>query len=240
MAAARFVMSACKPDRTCFYLIFNRKLKVIIIDQHRFDSHKCAMKPIKTPGQCWDVYDLSRTPLGEIKWFIVALCLFSFLLSSFWWRSYQPELQLISFFLCPLILLSLPRLVRNVVYAYKVAPIFRFNEQGLWARDWSYLGWITWRNILSVEITSDRAFTKCSVAVQLADAELNRLSFVDRVCRMLVNELVRVVQSDDDNQKTLMIAGDATFDCSEADFKLAINQVLANASVPCKWTQTFA
>ena len=106
-------------------------------------------------------------------------------------------------------------------------------------RDWSYLGWITWKNILSVEVASDHALLRHSVVVQLTDEELSRLSIIDRVKRMLVSGLVRVIQSNDDGQKTLLIASDAELKCSQADFKTAINRVLSNADVPCTWKQRF-
>jgi hypothetical protein len=208
-------------------------------DPIQFDSRDCAMKPIEIPATRWDYYDPRTTPLSEFKLLAGALCLFSLFFSSFWWSHFYSKLQLISCFLCPAILLTLPRLTRNAFFAYQGAPIISFNEQGFWARRWSYFGWINWRNVTSVKITSDNTGLRHRIEIQLTDEEFAHLSFSDRACVMLVKGLERFLQSSDDMQNTLIITGSSELTCSGADFKTTINRVLSNAHVPCTWKQTF-
>jgi hypothetical protein len=198
------------------------------------------MKLIEMLERRWDFYDPNKTALGELKWLAGAVCLFFLLCTSFWWAPLHLQVQVISCFLCPVILLSLPRLTRSAFFAYQGAPLFCFNEQGLWARDWSYFGWIDWRDVTLVKITSDHSGLRHSVEVQLTDEELAHLTFSDRVCRVLVDGLGRFLQGRQDGQNTLQIACRSELRCLDTDFKTTINHVLSNANVPCTWKQTFS
>lgn len=197
-----------------------------------------AMKPIHIPEKRWDFYDPSGTRLGEFKLLGGALCLVSVLIYvSFWGTYFHLKLLLICCFLCPAILLTLPRLVRSVFFAYQGAPIISFNEQGLFARRWSYFGWINWRDVTSVKITSDYAGLRHRVEIQLTDGEIAHLTFSDRVSLMLINGLERLFQSGVENQNTLIVTSDCELTCSGADFLTTINRVLSDAHVPCTWKQ---
>ncbi|MGO9357997.1 MAG: hypothetical protein ACLP1D_10015 [Xanthobacteraceae bacterium] len=197
------------------------------------------MKPIEIPDTRWDFYDPSSTPLGEFKLLGGALCLFAFLFTSFWWSDIYPKIQLIGCFLCPLILLSLPRVTRGAFLAYQGAPIICFNEQGFWARRWYDLGWVNWRDVKSVTITSDYTGLRHSIEVHLADKEFASLAPIDRVCVMLAKGLARLLQCNDDRQNTLQITSESELKCSGGDFTTTIDHVLSSAHVPCTWKQTF-
>jgi hypothetical protein len=197
------------------------------------------MKPTEIPDTRWDFYDPSSTPLGEFKLIGSMLCLFSLLFTSFWWAHPYSKIQVISCFLCPLFLLALPRLARDAFLVYQGAPIICFNEQGFWARRWSYFGWINWRDVTSIKITSDYTGLRHSIEVHLTEEEFAHLTFSDRVGVMLIKGLLRFLQVSDDGQKTLQITSKSELTCSGADFITTINRVLSNAHVPCTWKQTF-
>lgn len=169
-----------------------------------------------------------------------ALCLFSLLFASFWGSYFYLKLKLISCFLYPAILLSLPRLTRSVFLAYQGAPIISFNEQGFFARRWSYFGWINWRDVTSVKIISDNTGLRYSIEVHLTDEEFAHLTFSDRVCVILVVQgPLWFLQCSDDSQNGLQITSRCELTCSGADFITTINRVLSSAHVPCTWKQTF-
>ena len=198
------------------------------------------MKAIEIPDTRWDFYDPNSGPLKEVKLLGVALCLFSILFFvSFWGSFFNLKLQLISCFLCPAILLSLPCLTRNVFWAYQGAPIISFNEHGLFARRWAYFGWINWRNVTSVKITSDNTGLRYSIEVYLTDEEFAHLTFSDRICAMLVRGLVCFLQYSDGSQNGLQITSRSELTCAGADFITTINRVLSSAHVPFTWKQTF-
>ena len=197
------------------------------------------MEPIEIPDTRWDFYDASYTPLGTFKLIGGALCLFSLLFTSFWWAHPYSKIWVISCFLCPLFLLSLPRLTRSALLAYQGAPIICFNEQGFWARRYSHFGWINWRDVTSVTITADYTGLRHGIEVHLSDKELFYPTFTDRVGVMLIKGLLRFLQISDDREKTLQITSASELTCSGADFITTINRVLSNAHVPCTWKQTF-
>lgn len=208
-------------------------------DRIQFDSRDCAMKSIEIPAARWDYYDPRTTPLGEFKLLGGALCFFSLFFSSFWWGHFYSKLQLISCFLCPAVLLSLPRLARNAFLAYQGAPIVSFNEQGFFARRWAYFGWINWRDVTSVKITSNYTGLRHSIEVQLTDQELTHFAFSDRLSRILINGLVRFFRINAENQNRLIITANCELICSDADFRTTISRVLSDAHVPCTWKQSF-
>jgi len=199
------------------------------------------MKSIEIPDKRWDFYDPNSGPLGGFKVLGGALCLLSFLFYiSFCRGHYHFNLQLISCFLCPVILLSLPRLMRSAFFECRGAPIISFNEQGFFARSWPYFGWITWRNVTSVKITFDYAGLRHRVEVQLYVEELAHFTFSDRVSRMLVNGLERFLRTGAESHNTLIITSNCELKCSGAEFITTINRVLSDAHVPCTWKQTFS
>jgi hypothetical protein len=201
---------------------------------------RIAMKPIHIPEKRWDFYDPSSTGLGEFKLVGGALCFISVLsFVSFWDTYFHLKLLLICCFLCPAILLTLPRLARSAFFAYQGAPIISFNEQGLFARRWSYLGWINWRDVMSVEITSDCTGLRHRVEVKLTDGEIGNLAFSDRVSRMFINGLERLLLSGAENQNTLIVTSNCELTCTGADFLTTINRVLLDAHVPCTCKQNF-
>jgi hypothetical protein len=202
-----------------------------------------AMKPIEIPDTRWDFYDPNSAPLKEVKLLGGVLCFFSILFIASFWGSFfylKLQLQLISCVLCPAILLSLPRFTRNVFLAYQGAPIISFNEYGLFARRWSYFGWITWRNVTSVKITSDNTGLRYTIEVYLTDEELSQLTFSDRICAILVRGLVCFLQCSDGRHNGLQITNRSELACAGADFITTISRVLSNAHVPCTWKQTYS
>jgi hypothetical protein len=103
------------------------------------------------------------------------------MLSAFWWSNNKFFLLL-----CCVagltILLAVPRIVRGAYLAYRGEPALRINEQGFWAREWSYLGWISWRDVASVEIVSGKIH---QLVVHLRDKEFAQLAGHDQVSVML-------------------------------------------------------
>lgn len=198
------------------------------------------MRPIQIPDKRWDFHNPSSTGLGEFKQLGGAVCFLSFLLSlPFWWGHFDLKALLISSFLSPAILLALPRLLRSASFAYQGAPIISFNEQGFFARRWSYFGWINWRDVMAVKITSDHTGLRHCIEVQLTDQELSHLAFSDRLSRTLINGLERLFRTSAENQNWLIITGTCELTCSNGDFVTTIRQILSDAHVPSTWKQTF-
>jgi len=80
------------------------------------------------------------------------------------------------------ILLAVPRILRDTYLAYRGMPALRINEVGFWAREWSYLGWVNWRDVASVEIESGKTY---QLVVVFRDKEFARLAGHDQVSIML-------------------------------------------------------
>lgn len=103
------------------------------------------------------------------------------------WKNPDPFFRLITCILVPLILLSLPGFAQGTFLAYRGAPALRINGEGLWARDWSSLGWIRWRDVALVEITITygRAGEFYELAIHLTDEVFARLGGRTQVSIML-------------------------------------------------------
>ena len=47
---------------------------------------------------------------------------------------------------------SAPRVIADLTQGYRGVPALRFNDEGIWSRRWSQLGWIKWADIAAVVI----------------------------------------------------------------------------------------
>src|SRR5450631_3189528 len=111
------------------------------------------MEPVGLTATTKDFYDRLNDPARLVLRLGGLLLWITFMLTAFLWSSDKFFLLL-----CCVagltILLALPRMVRGAYLACRGAPALRINELGFWAREWSYLGWISWRDVASVEIVS--------------------------------------------------------------------------------------
>ena len=71
---------------------------------------------------------------------------------------------------------------------------------------------------MSVEITSDCTGLRHRVEVKLTDGEIGNLAFSDRVSRMFINGLERLLLSGAENQNTLIVTSNCELTCTGADF----------------------
>jgi hypothetical protein len=139
------------------------------------------MEPIGLRETTKDFYDRLNVPSRLALRVIGVLLIATFLLTTFLWCDDRLFL-LISGSAGLAILLSLPRVLRGAYLAYRGAPALRFNEQGFWAREWSYLGWISWRDVASVQVEGQRI---CQLVVHLRDKEFAELAGHDQAAVML-------------------------------------------------------
>jgi hypothetical protein len=126
------------------------------------------------------------------------------------------------------ILLALPRIVRGAYLAYRGAPALRINEAGFWARDWSYLGWISWRDVASVEIVSGKIH---QLVVHLRDKEFAQLAGHDQVSVMLAR-LAGFLFFSDAGSNTLRLISSLQLASRWEDLTATLDPILAANGVP--------
>jgi len=142
--------------------------------------------PIGPTATTSDFYDrLNDNPGRMLLRLGFWLFLIAFCVSAFWWDD-DAWFLLVCFILGPAALLALPRILRDTCLAYRGRPALRINEQGFWTRKWSYLGWVSWSDVVSVEIEGEKSHT---LAVVLRDKEFAQLTGYDQVAIMLVRLL---------------------------------------------------
>ena len=139
------------------------------------------MESIRLTATTKDFYDRLNDPSRLALRVFAVLLMATFLLTTFLWCD-DKFFLLISCVAGLAILLSLPRVFRGAYLAYRGAPALRINEHGFWAREWSYLGWISWRDVVSVEIEGQRI---CQLVVHLREGEFAELTGHDQVAVML-------------------------------------------------------
>ena len=127
-------------------------------------------------------HDRNDSPLRSLTELGVVLLFAVFMGSSFWWSN-DKFFLLLSALGVPIIFLALPRAVRGIYLTCMGEPALRISDAGFWARDWSYLGMISWRNVASVEIEICDGFQY--LVVHLRDKEFARLAGRDQVSIML-------------------------------------------------------
>jgi len=126
-------------------------------------------------------YDRGNNPSHSLAALGSLLLVTAFMLSSFWW-SQDEFFLLLSALLVPVFLLGLPRVVRGTYLACMGEPALRINETGFWARSWSSLGMISWRDVASVEIETGKIH---QLVVHLHNNAFARLAGHDQVSIML-------------------------------------------------------
>ena len=138
--------------------------------------------PVEPTATTSDFYDLLNDNPGRMVLRSGAgLLLITFFLTAFWWDD-DAWFLLPCFSLGLTILLAVPRKLRDTYLAYRGRPALRINELGFWAREWSYLGWISWSDVTSVEIEGEKIHT---LTVVLCDKEFAQLAGHDQVAIML-------------------------------------------------------
>jgi len=105
----------------------------------------------------------------------------TFFLTVFLWDD-GPLFLVLCFSVGLAALLAVPRTLRDTYLAYRGMPALRINELGFWAREWSYLGWISWRDVASVEIEGEKTR---QLVIILRDNEFTRLAGYDQASIML-------------------------------------------------------
>ena len=136
--------------------------------------------PVEPSATTSDFYDLLNDNPGRMVLRLgAALFWTTFCLTAFWWDD-DAWFLLLCFSLSLTFLLAVPRKLRDTYLAYRGRPALRINELGFWAREWSYLGWISWSDVISVEIEGDKIHT---LTVVLRDKEFAQLAGHDQVAR---------------------------------------------------------
>jgi hypothetical protein len=129
-----------------------------------------------------DFYDRLNDNPWQMLLSLGAMFLFiAFFFTVFLWDD-SPFFLLICFVAGFAILFAVPRKLRDTYLAYRGTPALRINEAGFWAREWSYLGWISWRDVVSVEIEGNK---NQSLVAILRDKEFARLAGHDQASIML-------------------------------------------------------
>jgi hypothetical protein len=142
--------------------------------------------PIGPTATTNDFYDLLNDNPGRMLMRLgFGVLLIAFCVSAFWWDD-DSWFLLLCLILGPAALLALPRNLRDTCLAYRGKPALRINEQGFWARKWSYLGWVSWSDVASVEIEGKKLHT---LTVVLRDKEFAQLTGYDQLAIMLARLL---------------------------------------------------
>jgi hypothetical protein len=138
--------------------------------------------PVEPTATTDDFYDrLNDNPGRMVLSLGTGLLLITFCLTAFWWDD-DAWFLLLCFILGPTALLALPRNLRDIYLAYRGRPALRINQLGFWVRKWSYLGWVSWSDVASIEIEGEKIHT---LTVVLRDKEFAQLAGHDQAAIML-------------------------------------------------------
>lgn len=172
-------------------------------------------------------YDRDNNPAHSLAGLGVALLITVFMLSSFWWSD-DKFFLLLSALMAPAILLGLPRMVRGTYLACMGEPALRISEKGFWARNWSYLGMISWGEVASVEIETGKAQ---QLVVHLRETSFARLDGHDQVSIMLAR-LVGFLFFTDAGTNTLRLISSPSLNGSWEDFMATLDPILVANGIP--------
>jgi hypothetical protein len=171
----------------------------------------------------WDFYDHLNDPRQRFQ-LVGSGALFVAFLAFCVWSPLDIYLFLMGCFMLPLILLALPRIVRKFWLASRGAPVLRLSEAGVWAREWSSLGWINWRNVVSVEVVSHQ-IGRYEIQIHLRDEEFARLASIDQLSVMLVR-LANCLASNDTGANRLLLTRSSELKSTWEDFISTLDPIL--------------
>jgi hypothetical protein len=183
------------------------------------------MKPIGSMVATSNFYDRLNGPKNLFLVLAVLPIITIFLISSFCW-SHDVSFLLLCCLLVPAILLGLPRIVRSALLAYRGWPALSISEFGIWMRSWSYLGWISWNEVASVEIINGRAGIFHGIEIHLRDKEFARLAGHDRASVMLARA-IGALFSVDSGQNMLPLIDSRQLTSSWEDLMTTLDPILA-------------
>jgi hypothetical protein len=122
------------------------------------------------------------------------------------WTRHLPASVAASLFLLA-VAFRLPNAVRNFLLAYRGAPALSVNDQGLWSRTLSELGWIKWGDIAEVVIQErerkrESGELQCALGLRLRDEAYARLPWSYRVSQ-IATMLMSLAMGYRDDRRTL-------------------------------------
>jgi hypothetical protein len=173
-------------------------------------------------------FDSGNNPARSLLALGVGLLMTAFMFSSFWW-SHDKFFLLVSALVVPVVLLGLPRVVRGTYLACMGEPALRISEQGFWARNWSYLGIISWQDVASVGIETGNKTQQ--LVVHLRKDSFARLSGHDQVSIMLAR-LAGLLFFTDAGPNTLRLISSSSLRGSWDDFMATLDPILVANGVP--------
>jgi hypothetical protein len=176
-----------------------------------------------------DFYD-RRTQTGRLLLRLGVTALIVAFAVAYSWRHPDPFFLLFTCLLVPGIFLALPRIAHGTFLAYRGAPALRINDEGLWARSWSSLGWISWRDVASIEFTRGKSSEPCELAIHLTDEAFARLPGRDQVSIML-GRLLGFLFFYDAGRNRLGLTTSSELKTSWDDFMMTLDPILQANSV---------
>jgi hypothetical protein len=185
------------------------------------------MEPVGLTATTRDFHNRRDDPARLVLGVGGLLLWITFMLTAFLWSD-DKFFLLLCCVVGLAILLALPRMVRGAYLAYRGAPALRINELGFWAREWSYLGWISWRDVASVEIVSGKIH---QLVVHLRDKEFAQLAGHDQVSLMLAR-LAGFLFFTDAGPNTLRLISSLDLACPWEDLTATLDPILAANGVP--------
>jgi hypothetical protein len=186
-----------------------------------------SREPIEFRVTTRNYYDRRNNPAHSLAELGVVLLMTAFMLSSFWWSD-DKFFLLLSALVVPVILLGLPRVVRGTYLACMGEPALRISEQGFWARNWSYLGMISWHDVASVGIETGKTQ---QLVVHLRKNSFARLYGNDQVSIVLAR-LAGFLFFTDAGPNTLRLISSSSLRGSWDDFMAALDPILLANGVP--------
>jgi hypothetical protein len=224
----------CRPGLKCLFTsyvsggrIHHFNLKSDDKDGGIRGRHQIFREPTEFRVTTRNYYDRDNNPAHALAELGVVLLMTAYMLSSFWWSD-DNFFLLLSALAVPVILLGLPRMVRGTYLACMGEPALRVSEQGFWARDWSYLGMISWRDVASVGIETDKTQ---QLVVHLRKTSFARLEGHDQVSIMLAR-LAGFLFFTDAGPNTLRLISSSSLKGSWEDFMATLDPILAANGVP--------
>jgi hypothetical protein len=150
--------------------------------------------------------------------------------SGFWTRHILVSLGSSLFLL--VVVFRLPFVVRNLLLAYRGKPALSIDDQGLWLRGLSELGWIKWSDIADVVVqaserergSGDLLF---DLGIHLHDKAYARLPWSYRLSNTAMMLMCFVVAGKSNDSRTLWLTNSRELTSSWEKFMAALDPMLA-------------
>lgn len=99
--------------------------------------------------------------------------------TPFLWRRGRLDILVSFWALLVVIVVNIPRIIRDRIEAHRGKAMVRIDERGIWLRSWESLGWIDWADIQGVKLDVGEYEQLLWVTIRGVEKYLQRTTWID-------------------------------------------------------------